>query len=329
MRRHLSALALAGLQGLYAAASAWPRKTLPTALNFYLNECSFSNAISTDLKASREAGNVPELPEVETCRRALVPLLIGSVAGAYSQSAKRLRRQAEPSEMAALHGRRLEGIERRGKYLLFLFGDEALLAHLGMSGQLFVSPLGSERLAHEHWRLTLSNQLLRYRDPRRFGMLLRCATAALEEHPLLAHLGPDPVAENAWQPADLIAACSASKRPIKHLLMDARVVVGVGNIYATEALFLAGINPLRAANQIAAARLRELHRAIQTILAKALKAGGTTLRDFRSADGSPGYFAQQLAVYGRAGLPCPSCGTAIRRQTSAGRGTAWCPSCQR
>jgi formamidopyrimidine-DNA glycosylase len=272
---------------------------------------------------------MPELPEVETCRRALESMLIGSVAGAYSHSAKRLRRQAEPEAMEALRGRRLERIERRGKYLLFLFGDEALLAHLGMSGQLFVSPLGAEPKAHEHWRLVLSDKLLRYRDPRRFGMLLRCSTAALDQHPLLAHLGPDPVADGGWRPDDLIAACSHTKRPIKHLLMDHRVVVGVGNIYATEALFVAGIDPRRSAARIAPKRLLKLHQAVQNILAKALDAGGTTLRDFRSADGAPGYFAQHLAVYGRAGLSCHDCATLIRRQTTAGRATAWCPNCQR
>jgi formamidopyrimidine-DNA glycosylase len=271
---------------------------------------------------------MPELPEVETCRRALEPLVLGADIGSYHHGDHSLRHQAEPQAMAELVGRRIVALSRRGKYLIFECGEEAFLVHLGMTGQLFMSPHSAEWKRHEHWRLKLSNGLLRYQDPRRFGMLMRCRCDQLEQHPRLAKLGPEPLSGD-WSAGLLVSDCGASRKPIKHLIMDATRVVGVGNIYAAEALFAARIHPTRPANSINPKRLVVLHGEIIAVLERALESGGSTVRDFRSSDGAPGYFAQELKVYGRAGQACTACQRQLKSLVSGGRSTVYCGHCQR
>ena len=270
---------------------------------------------------------MPELPEVETCRRALEPLLVGRIVTALQVRQDRLREAVPRAQMQALVGCSLAHLTRRSKYLLFDFGDDHLLMHLGMSGQLFVGRPDAAWQKHEHWRLSFGDRVLRYRDPRRFGLVVHARRDALSSHRLLAHLGPEPLA--GWSPEQLIEAAQCSSQPIKPFLMDNRRVVGVGNIYATEALFAAGIHPGRAARRISSARLRRLHAAVLHVLNAALRAGGTTLKDFVSGDGSPGYFALKLKVYGRRGAPCPQCDKALVAIRQAGRTTTYCTHCQR
>jgi formamidopyrimidine-DNA glycosylase len=269
---------------------------------------------------------MPELPEVETCRRALVPLLVGRSIGAVEVRCERLREPVPSRAMAAMVGATLRSIDRRSKYLLFDFGVEHLLVHLGMSGQLFVGPRGAGWLKHEHWRIGFGELVLRYRDPRRFGLVVHVPTSGLLDHRLLSDLGPEPLA--GWSADDLIASGGGVKQAIKPFLMDSRRVVGVGNIYATEACFAAGIHPGRAAGRISGLRMRGLHREVVSVLEAALRAGGTTLKDFVSGDGSPGYFALELKAYGRAGEPCGRCGTAFRSMRQSGRTTTYCTGCQ-
>lgn len=276
----------------------------------------------------REDEAVPELPEVETCRRALEPLLVGRQIGSYRSSGLTLRAQASVGDMAELGGRTIEQVARRSKYLIITASGQAVLVHLGMTGQLFVSQGEPPWARHEHWRLELSDGWLRYRDPRRFGMLLRCSEAALATHPRLVGLGPEPLTER-WTDEAFIAACKRSSRAIKPVIMDAKTVVGVGNIYAAEALFAAGIDPRRSADRVAPARLRRLRREIIAVLERALDSGGSTVRTFLSSDGAPGYFAQQLAVYGRQGEPCRTCERPLRLIRLGGRSTVFCGSCQR
>jgi len=271
---------------------------------------------------------MPELPEVETCRRALEPMLVGQTVGRYAHSTKRLREQAPSSQMAELAGLTITALERRSKYLIIRAQQEVVLVHLGMTGQLFVSGETTPWLDHEHWRLELDSGWLRYRDPRRFGMLIRCSQDQLEEHPRIKNLGPEPLLES-WTDDHFLSVCKKSQRPIKTLIMDAATVVGVGNIYAAEALFAAGIDPRRPASRIAPRRLRRLKLEIVLVLNRALESGGSTIRNFVSSDGAPGYFAQQLAVYGREGEPCRQCETVLTNVKLGGRSTVFCRRCQR
>ncbi len=270
---------------------------------------------------------MPELPEVETCRRALEPLVLGLEIGIYRSGDRRLREQAEPAAMAELAGRRIDALERRSKYLIFHCEEEVFLVHLGMTGQLFVSDGSAAWQRHEHWRLGLSRGVLRYVDPRRFGMLLRCSLADIQQHPRLVNLGPEPL-NGDWSIDAFVQRCSRSRQPIKHLIMDAKTVVGVGNIYAAEALFAARLHPSRPAQSIAPSALARLHAEIITVLRRALSSGGSTIRDFRSSDGAPGYFKQELKVYGRAGQACTVCQGSLRSMVSGGRSTVFCPTCQ-
>ena len=271
---------------------------------------------------------MPELPEVETCRRALEPLVLGLSIGLYEHGDRSLREQAGPAAMAELAGRHIDALRRRGKYLIFECGSEAFLVHLGMTGQLFVSDHSPPWQTHEHWRLSLSQGMLRYHDARRFGMLMRCRVDQLDHHPRLAKLGPEPL-NGHWSDEHFVAACKRSKKPIKHLIMDATTVVGVGNIYAAEALFAARIHPARPAQTIAPKRLALLRHEIIGVLERALRSGGSTVRDFRSSDGAPGYFAQELKVYGRAGQACALCQRPLKSMVSGGRSTVYCGTCQR
>ena len=270
---------------------------------------------------------MPELPEVETTRRGLSPHLIGRRVLELVVRQPRLRWPVPPELAAGLRGQRIDGIERRAKYLLVHAGSGSALLHLGMSGSLRVVPAATPVAVHDHvdWRLD-SGRVLRYTDPRRFGCQLWQPCG--EVHPLLAGLGPEPLSD-AFD-GDLLWTRSRGRRAaVKLLLMDQAIVVGVGNIYASEALFAAGIHPRRAAGSVSRARYARLADEAKRILAHAIRRGGTTLRDFISPDGLPGYFEQELFVYGRAGKPCRVCATPIRASVLGQRSTFHCPRCQR
>ena len=272
---------------------------------------------------------MPELPEVETTRRGLAPHVIRATVREVVVRRHDLRQPVSAS-LAQIEGRKISGIRRRGKYLLLDIADgTTVLIHLGMSGSLRVSEPGAEWKKHDHVGLTLSTgRQLRFHDPRRFGLVLHLTGPDPLTHSLLAKLGPEPFAET-FTPAYLKAACATRHCAIKQVIMDNPVVVGVGNIYAVEALFRAGIRPLAAANRLTLPQLTKLVGAIQAVLTEAIESGGTTLRDFIRSDGTPGYFKQQLNVYDRKGAPCHSCGTAIRHAVVGQRATCWCPKCQR
>ena len=270
---------------------------------------------------------MPELPEVETTRRGIAPHVEGRRITAVSLRETRLRWPVPETLPACLTGQRCHQVSRRAKYLLLRLDRGHLLLHLGMSGSLRVLPQGSAAEKHDHLDLALDNgQLLRLRDPRRFGAVLWLEQPP-EAHPLLARLGPEPLSD-AFTPEGLQQACKGRKQAIKARIMDARTVVGVGNIYACEALFAAGIHPATPAGQLDRPALRRLHKAIRRILAQAIAAGGSTLKDFQQADGRPGYFSQQLFVYGRAGEPCHHCGQPITQIRQQGRSSWFCPACQ-
>ena len=226
-----------------------------------------------------------------------------------------------------LAGRTVRGVRRRGKYLLLDLDEGLLLLHLGMSGSLRVLPADTPLRAHDHVDLRLEGErVLRFNDPRRFGCLLWQPVG--ETHELLAGLGPEPLSD-AFDGDYLYRLSRGRRAPVKTFLMDQAVVVGVGNIYAAEALFMAGIAPLREAGKVSRERYRRLAEAVKAILGYAITRGGTTLRDFISPDGAPGYFEQELSVYGRDGEPCRACGRALRLSTIGQRASVWCPACQR
>jgi formamidopyrimidine-DNA glycosylase len=270
---------------------------------------------------------MPELPEVETTRRGIAPHLIGHRVVELAIRQPRLRWPIPSILRRSLPGQRIESVERRAKYLLAHTQAGSALLHLGMSGSLRVlapdAPLGK----HDHfdWRLD-SGRILRYTDPRRFGCLLW--QKAGTTHPLLADLGPEPL-DAIFDGSHLWKMSRGRSAPIKAFLMDQHVVVGVGNIYASEALFAAGIHPNRAAGSVSLARYERLAVEVKRILAYAITRGGTTLRDFISPDGVPGYFEQELFVYARAGESCKVCGTKIRAVVLGQRSTFYCPRCQR
>lgn len=271
---------------------------------------------------------MPELPEVETTRRGLLPHLLGRRIESVVLRRDGLRWPFPADLQQVLAGARIEGIERRAKYLLVkLDRPEQILLHLGMSGVLRTVPHDTPVRAHDHADLVLDGALrLRFHDPRRFGCL--DLVRADQPHPLLAELGPEPLSESF--DGDWLFGWSRDRQaPVKPWIMDQRVVVGVGNIYAAEALFAAGIDPRRAAGKISRERYRRLATEIKRILGAAIERGGTTLRDFLSPDGSPGYFEQELLVYGREGLRCRSCNAELRDERLGQRATVWCPRCQR
>jgi len=269
---------------------------------------------------------MPELPEVETTRRGILSATEGHQVVALQVHERRLRWPV-PTELTQLQGQRITTITRRGKYLLLHTSAGVALIHLGMSGSLRLVSPGTPRKPHDHIELTLgSGLLLRFHDPRRFGCFLWLTTPP-EEHPLLATLGPEPL-EEGFDGAYLFQRSRHKSAPIKSFIMDSHVVVGVGNIYANEALFRAGIHPLRAAGRIGAGRYDLLAEAIRTILAYAIERGGTTLRDFVNGHGEPGYFQLELDAYGRAGEPCHHCQTLLKEVRLGGRSTVYCPLCQ-
>ncbi|HEX5339498.1 MAG TPA: bifunctional DNA-formamidopyrimidine glycosylase/DNA-(apurinic or apyrimidinic site) lyase [Gammaproteobacteria bacterium] len=270
---------------------------------------------------------MPELPEVETTRRGIEPALRGHLVAAVTVRNKQLRWPVPRALIATLPGQRIASVTRRGKYLLLHTAAGTAILHLGMSGSLRILPTGTPALKHDHVDIVLDNEyLLRLRDPRRFGALLWTTRDPLS-HKLLKTLGPEPL-ENGFDGDYLFAKSRHRKVAVKHFIMDSHVVVGIGNIYASESLFLAGIHPERAAGHISEARCATLAKSIRKILTAAIKAGGTTLRDFVREDGAPGYFRQHLRVYGREGQPCERCGTTIAARVTGQRSTYYCPHCQ-
>ncbi|MCC5795281.1 MAG: bifunctional DNA-formamidopyrimidine glycosylase/DNA-(apurinic or apyrimidinic site) lyase [Chromatiales bacterium] len=271
---------------------------------------------------------MPELPEVETTRRGIAPRLTGQQVCTITVREPRLRWPVPESVSRQLPGQPILAVERRGKYLLARTPGGTLLLHLGMSGSLRFTHPDDPWRTHDHVELRLEDGgALRFNDPRRFGALL-WTTDDPACHPLLAGLGPEPLSE-AFSADYLQQRARGRRMAIKPLLMDGRIVVGVGNIYASEALFRAGIRPTRAAGRIAAARFPLLVEAIRDVLEAAIEAGGTTLRDFHNGEGKPGYFGRQIQVYGRAGQPCLSCGGPVKSARLGQRSTFWCPGCQR
>lgn len=273
---------------------------------------------------------MPELPEVETVVRGLRPLLVGERLTQIIVRRPDLRWPLPPDLGQRLTGATVTGIERRAKYgLIATDRADTLIFHLGMSGR-FVQLTPAEVAApgpHDHVLLLTRTHALALRDPRRFGSLSLVRTADAARHPLLAGLGPEPLAAE-FDAARLAAAARGRHTAIKSLLLDQHVVAGIGNIYACEALFASGIHPARAAGRVSAARLARLVQAIRAVLAAAIDAGGSTLRDHANVSGAPGYFQTRFHVYGREGAPCVTCGRPIRRLVQSGRSTFYCPHCQ-
>ncbi|OIP93470.1 MAG: DNA-formamidopyrimidine glycosylase [Syntrophobacteraceae bacterium CG2_30_61_12] len=271
---------------------------------------------------------MPELPEVETLRRCLEPYLVGRRIESTRVRNPKLRWPVPIELPARLQGRVIQGLERRGKYLLMHLADGAVILHLGMSGCLLVRPEGAPAATHDHLEIVLdSGKVLCLNDPRRFGCVLWCPGDPLE-HPLLAGLGPEPFAP-AFTGDYLYQRARGRKATVKAFIMDSRIVTGVGNIYANEALFAAAIDPRRAAGRISRKRYHALAAALVEVLRQAIQQGGTTLRDFRDAVGNPGWFQLQLKVYGRAGEPCPRCLRPLSEVRLAQRATTFCAACQR
>ena len=274
---------------------------------------------------------MPELPEVETVRRSLELILPGRIFVRIEVREPRLRTRVDEDRLNELvRDRRVLTLERRAKYVIVrLAGGSCLLLHLGMTGQLLILSPSHPLDKHDHVIFSLDNGAeLRFRDPRRFGSVVAVEEQHLDAHESLRHLGPEPLAEE-FTPDYLFGRSRNSRVPVKSFLMDQRVVVGVGNIYASESLFLAGVHPLVKAGRLSRSRWQKIHRAIRQVLQEAITAGGTTLSDFRDSDGSSGYFQTMLRVYGRKGEPCPACQRPVRSQVLAGRSTFYCPACQK
>lgn len=270
---------------------------------------------------------MPELPEVETTRRGIQPHIQGKTVSGVVIRQPKLRWPIPAGLPELLRRRKLRTIGRRGKYLLLHFNNGCLLMHLGMSGSLRILPASTPPDRHDHFDLVFGQQCLRLHDPRRFGAVL-WAEEAVEKHPLIAHLGPEPLSE-AFSAEYLFRRSRKRKVTVKQFIMDGKTVVGVGNIYANEALFRAGILPTRSCGSISRKRYERLVPAIKEILATAIECGGTTLQDFVQSDGKPGYFAQKLQIYGRDGEACPGCGQKIRHTTLGQRSSYYCNRCQR
>jgi formamidopyrimidine-DNA glycosylase len=271
---------------------------------------------------------LPELPEVETTRRGILPHVEGKRVEAVLVRNERLRWPIPAALAAELPGQRIDSIERRAKYLLLRTKAGTLLVHLGMSGSLRIVDASAPVRKHDHVDIALvDGTVLRFHDPRRFGCML-WVTDAIDEHPLLASLGPEPLSDALT--ADYLFARSRKRSaPIKSFIMDQRIVVGVGNIYANEALFAAGISPRRKSGSVTRAQYEVLVAEIKAVLNRAIQSGGTTLRDFVGSDGKPGYFVQELQVYGRGGENCTRCRSKLREFRQGQRASVYCPKCQR
>ena len=270
---------------------------------------------------------MPELPEVEVTRLSFASAIAGARV-LQAQLGKPLR-WSLGCQPHALVGRQVLGVRRRGKYLLIDLDQGLLLVHLGMSGALSFGPAGSLPGKHDHFDLHTTQGLLRLHDPRRFGAVVHAGSEADPvAQKLLGHLGVEPLGEG-FDPHAFALALKKRQAPIKQVLLAGDVVVGVGNIYASEALFLAGIRPTTRAAKLSKPRVARLHQAIQTVLARAVQQGGSSLRDFSNAQGQTGYFQLEAMVYDRAGEPCRVCSTPIKRIVQGQRSTFHCPSCQK
>ena len=276
---------------------------------------------------------MPELPEVETVRTGLESALVGTTIRKVTLRRKNLRIPFPDDFSATLEGKAIVAIKRRAKYLLFYLGkNDVLIAHLGMSGRFAIPALveGSDARPglHDHVIIELTDgRSLIYNDPRRFGLMTLVKQSKLNSHPLLSDLGPEPF-EKEFSPAYLKQALASRSSPIKTTIMDQKLVVGVGNIYASEALFLAGINPNKSA-KTASSKSAELVAAIRKVLGDAIASGGSSLKDFVQVSGEAGYFQHHFNVYGRAGKPCFTCRTPVGNVRMAGRSTFFCPVCQK
>ena len=270
---------------------------------------------------------MPELPEVETTRRGISPFLVGQTVQTVTIRQRQLRWPIPAELDNALPGQIITAVNRRAKYVLLQTAAGTALVHLGMSGSLRIMDCDTAWKKHDHVSIELNNgRCLRLHDPRRFGALL-WTSAPVEQHPLLQKLGPEPLGNNFNGPY-LYELSRQRRTPVKLFIMDGTVVVGAGNIYASEALFMAGIDPRRAAGRISLARYEKLATAIRQVLQEAIAQGGTTLRDFVGGQGEPGYFKQYLRVYDRQGEPCRSCQTPIRQIRLGQRSSYYCPHCQ-
>jgi formamidopyrimidine-DNA glycosylase len=271
---------------------------------------------------------VPELPEVETTRRGIEPHVVGRRILRLQVHDRRLRWPVDPKLATYVAGAVIHRAGRRAKYLLIETEAGTLILHLGMSGSLRVLPAATPRIAHDHVDIELdSGHTLRFNDPRRFGSLMFTADDP-GLHPLLRSLAPEPL-EDGFDAEYLFRITRRRSVAIKQLIMNSRLVVGVGNIYASEVLFRARVRPRRQARTLTRAECAKLARATKATLAMAVKVGGTTLRDYVGADGNPGYFRRKLFVYERTGQPCRVCGKPVKQFTQNGRSTYWCSNCQK
>jgi len=270
---------------------------------------------------------MPELPEVETSRRGISPHILKQTVSDVIIRQKQLRWPIPARLKTELTQQKIDAVERRGKYLLLRSSAGTVIIHLGMSGSLHIVDTRTAAEKHDHIDICFSNKkILRLRDPRRFGAVLWTKKDPLQ-HKLIKNLGPEPL-DNEFTAEHLYAASRKRRIPVKTFIMNSQVVVGVGNIYASESLFLAGINPKRQAGKISLTAYTKLFNAIQRVLNLAIQQGGTSLRDFTQHDGKPGYFQQTLNVYGRKGLPCPNCKHAIKQIIQQQRSSFYCSICQ-
>lgn len=271
---------------------------------------------------------MPELPEVETTCRGIAPHIQGQAVEGVTVRNSKLRWPVPRGLNKTLSGQSLITVGRRGKYLLLNFPQGTLIMHLGMSGSLQIVTSDTPVRKHDHVDIAFTNgNILRLHDPRRFGSI-HWTTAEPLQHDLLSQLGPEPL-DTAFNADDLWQHARKRKVAIKQFIMDSHVVVGVGNIYASESLFRAGIHPKRAAGKVSRERYEALVKAIKTVIRAAIKQGGTTLRDFTGGDGKPGYFKQKLNVYGRQGEPCNNCGKPVSHCVMGQRATYYCTQCQK
>jgi formamidopyrimidine-DNA glycosylase len=269
---------------------------------------------------------MPELPEVETILRGILPNIKGKVVQKIAIRQPHLRWQI-PMQITQMEYQVITDVKRRGKYLLFFCVTGTAILHLGMSGSITLLTKANSPSKHDHFDILFEDLLLRYTDPRRFGALLWTKEDPYQ-HPLLAHLGPEPL-EPDFNGQYLYERTRHRKVAIKQLLMNANIVVGIGNIYAVESLFLAKLHPLKPAETLTIGECQTLSAAVKRVLQQAIQSGGTTLRNFLDSSGKPGYFKQELWVYGRAGLNCNHCHTKLENQQLQNRATVFCPSCQR
>lgn len=274
---------------------------------------------------------MPELPEVETVRRGLASHMEGRRITSIEVRNAKLREPVPATLADTIAERTVREVARRAKYLLIhMSGGKTLIVHLGMSGSMVVHKQPPRTLQkHDHVIFRLSDgSVIVFRDPRRFGLVLCCDTAKLEQHKLFSHLGPEPL-DNQWNANLLYDALQARKAPVKSAIMDQQVVVGVGNIYACEALFASGIHPARISAAVTQAEAKKLTANIRKVLKAATRSGGSTLRDYVRSSGDSGYFQHQFQVYGKNKEPCPNCNTPIAVMRQSGRSSFFCPACQK